>query len=163
MSILNNPAGNMKPGNIIASPASAVSGYLLCNGSTVSRTVYAGLYAKIGTKYGSGDGSTTFNLPDFRGCFLRGYLSGTSAAIGTKQAEGLPNITGNFGASYAYSVKTATGAFRALAGSNASPATQAVPVGNNAFSFDASRSNGLYGDSSHVTPINHAINYFIKY
>jgi len=44
---------------------SAPSGYLLCDGSAVSRTVYSALYAVMGTTYGSGDGSTTFNLPNF--------------------------------------------------------------------------------------------------
>lgn len=42
----------------------APTGYLLCDGSAVSRTTYSDLYAVIGTKYGEGDGSTTFNLPD---------------------------------------------------------------------------------------------------
>ena len=47
--------------------ASAPSGYLLCDGSAVSRSTYSALYAVIGTTFGSGDGSTTFNLPDYRG------------------------------------------------------------------------------------------------
>jgi microcystin-dependent protein len=47
--------------------ATAPTGYLLCDGSTVSRTTYAALFAVIGTTYGTGDGSTTFTLPDFRG------------------------------------------------------------------------------------------------
>ena len=46
--------------------ASAPTGYLLCDGSAVSRTTYASLFAVIGTTYGTGDGSTTFNIPDFR-------------------------------------------------------------------------------------------------
>lgn len=46
-------------------------GYLLCDGSAVSRTTYASLFAIIGTTYGSGNGSTTFNLPDARGRFVR--------------------------------------------------------------------------------------------
>lgn len=45
----------------------APSGYLACDGSAVSRTTYANLFAVIGTTYGEGDGSTTFNLPDFSG------------------------------------------------------------------------------------------------
>lgn len=52
------------------------TGWLICNGSTVSRTGNAALFAAIGTNYGSGDGSTTFNLPDFRGRFLRGFDGG---------------------------------------------------------------------------------------
>ena len=45
---------------------------LVCNGGAVSRTAYAELFAVLGTKYGAGDGSTTFNLPDLRGRFIRG-------------------------------------------------------------------------------------------
>ena len=47
-------------------------GWLHCHGQAVSRTTYAALFAAIGTVYGQGDGSTTFNVPDFRGSFLRG-------------------------------------------------------------------------------------------
>ncbi len=47
-------------------------GWLHCHGQAVSRTEYSDLFAAIGTVYGAGDGSTTFNLPDFRGSFLRG-------------------------------------------------------------------------------------------
>lgn len=49
------------------SAAAAPSGYLLCDGSAVSRTTYAALFAVCGTTFGSGDGSSTFNLPDLRG------------------------------------------------------------------------------------------------
>lgn len=47
--------------------ATAPSGYLLCDGTAVSRTTYAALFAVIGTTYGAGDGSTTFNLPNLKG------------------------------------------------------------------------------------------------
>lgn len=47
--------------------AAAPEGWLLCDGSPVSRTTYASLYAAIGTNYGTGDGTTTFNLPNFKG------------------------------------------------------------------------------------------------
>ncbi len=47
--------------------ASAPSGWLMCDGSAISRAAYSDLFAAIGTKYGIGDGSTTFNLPDMRG------------------------------------------------------------------------------------------------
>jgi microcystin-dependent protein len=56
------------------SATSAVTlGWLYCNGAAVSRTTYANLFAVIGTTYGAGDGSTTFNLPDFRGRVPAGY------------------------------------------------------------------------------------------
>lgn len=47
--------------------SSAPTGWLLCDGSAVSRSTYAALFAVIGTNYGAGDGSTTFNVPDVRG------------------------------------------------------------------------------------------------
>lgn len=49
----------------------APSGWLACNGSAISRTLYATLFSAIGTSFGVGDGSTTFNLPDLRGRFPR--------------------------------------------------------------------------------------------
>jgi microcystin-dependent protein len=60
----------------------APSGYLLCDGSAVSRTTYADLFAVCGTTYGSGDGSSTFNVPDLRAAFAAGYKSG-DANFGT--------------------------------------------------------------------------------
>jgi microcystin-dependent protein len=61
--------------------ASAPTGWLLCDGSAVSRTTYANLFDIIGTTYGTGDGSTTFNIPDLRGRVVAGKdnMGGTSA------------------------------------------------------------------------------------
>jgi phage-related tail fiber protein len=53
--------------------SSAPTGYLKANGAAVSRSTYATLFAAIGTTFGAGDGSTTFNLPDLRGEFVRGW------------------------------------------------------------------------------------------
>ena len=67
---------------VVAVPSGAViyvaqntapTGFIKANGAAVSRTTYADLFAAIGTTFGSGDGSTTFNLPDLRGEFLRGW------------------------------------------------------------------------------------------
>jgi microcystin-dependent protein len=52
--------------NMFAGSA-APSGYLICDGSAVSRSTYANLFALLGTTYGAGNGTTTFNIPDFRG------------------------------------------------------------------------------------------------
>ena len=57
----------------------APSGYLECDGSAVSRTTYADLFTVIGTTWGAGNGSTTFNLPDLRGEFVRGWDNGRGA------------------------------------------------------------------------------------
>lgn len=54
----------------------APPGYLKCNGAAVSRTAYAALFAAIGTTFGAGDGFTTFNVPDLRGEFIRGWDDG---------------------------------------------------------------------------------------
>ena len=57
----------------------APSGWLKCNGAAISRTAYAKLFAAIGTVFGAGDGFTTFNLPDLRGEFVRGWDDGRGA------------------------------------------------------------------------------------
>ena len=71
----------------------APTGWLECSGAAVSRTTYAGLFAAIGTVFGAGDGSTTFNLPDMRGEFARGWDNGRGVdparAFGSAQADEL--------------------------------------------------------------------------
>jgi len=67
------------------------AGYLACDGSAVSRVTYARLFAEIGISEGPGDGSTTFNLPDLRGEFIRGYDAGRGVdpdrVFGSAQAD----------------------------------------------------------------------------
>ena len=68
-------------------------GWLKANGAAVSRTVYANLFALIGTTYGAGDGRTTFNLPDLRGEFIRSWDDGRAIdrnrALGSWQGDEL--------------------------------------------------------------------------
>lgn len=75
---------------------SAPEGWLIANGSAVSRTTYARLFSRIGTLYGSGNGSTTFNLPDARGVFLRGADLGrgydSGRVFGSYQADAVKTI-----------------------------------------------------------------------
>lgn len=62
---------------------SAPTGWLLCDGAAVSRSTYAALFAVLSTTYGAGDGSTTFNLPDYRGRFVLGKAAaGTGSTLG---------------------------------------------------------------------------------
>ena len=70
------------------------NGYLLCNGQTVSRSTYARLFAVIGTTYGTGDGSTTFALPNFSGRVAQGPNG--SWSLGQYPTVGAPNITGSY-------------------------------------------------------------------
>lgn len=83
------PAGMI---NYFAGPTLPV-GYLECNGAAVLRTTYAHLFAAIGTIYGAGDGSTTFNLPELRGEFVRGLDNGrgvdTGRSLGSAQTDEL--------------------------------------------------------------------------
>ncbi len=66
------------PGMVMAyGGSSAPNGWLLCNGSAVSRTTYADLFSIIGTTFGVGDGSTTFNLPDLMGRMILGAGAGS--------------------------------------------------------------------------------------
>lgn len=75
--ILKESKDSVPTGAIFSFPVEIPpTGYLICDGSAVSRATYADLFALIGTTYGAGDGSTTFNLPDYRGKFLRGYDNG---------------------------------------------------------------------------------------
>ena len=67
--------------------ATVPSGYLECNGAAVSRSTYAVLFAVIGTAYGTGNGSTTFNLPDLRGEFVRGFDNGRGVDNGRSIAS----------------------------------------------------------------------------
>lgn len=71
--------------------SSAPAGFLKANGAAVSRSTYAALFAVIGTNYGAGDGSSTFNLPDLRGEFLRAWDDGrgvdSGRGLNTSQAS----------------------------------------------------------------------------
>ncbi len=159
-----NSSHFVRPGTVIMYPKASLSGYLIRNGAAVSRTTYADLFSVLGTTYGSGDGSTTFNLPDFRGDFIRGYLSGTSKEVGKRQGEGLPEITGWFATNTGWFNASNSGCFSsngsesALTFANASTANVKT-----VYTMKASASSSIYGSSSHVTPRNHALNFLIKY
>ena len=92
---VDNTFNMMPTATIIQNLSNTVPpGFLYCDGVAVSRTTYARLFAAIGTTYGGGDGSTTFNKPNFKGAFLRGRESQTvssvtytAAALGTAQQD----------------------------------------------------------------------------
>lgn len=69
-------------------------GYLLCNGAEISRTDYARLFAVLGVKCGAGDGTNTFNLPDFDGRVPQ--ATSDPSKVGQKLESQLPNISGYF-------------------------------------------------------------------
>lgn len=91
--VAGNPAGTV----IWYAKNSAPTGYLKANGAAVSRATYAALFTAIGTTFGAGDGSTTFNVPDLRGEFIRGWDDArgvdSGRAIGTAQAANIASHT----------------------------------------------------------------------
>ena len=143
------PAGIMQmfAGNTI--PA----GWLLCDGSAVSRTDYAKLFSAIGTTWGAGDGSTTFNLPNSIGRFAEG-----ATTSGSYHEAGLPNITGQ---TLAFSGHD-NGAFRTGNIYGNAQVTQSGYV-MTVNTFEASRVSSVYGASTTVQPKSFTVRYIIKY
>ena len=78
------PAGTVDHFANITAP----NGFLECNGQAVNRTTYAELFSAIGALYGVGDGSTTFNVPDLRGEFIRGWDNGRGVDLGRVLGSG---------------------------------------------------------------------------
>lgn len=88
------PFSSFFPGQLVESASATIpAGFLLCDGSAVSRTTYSALFAAIGTVWGVGDGSTTFNVPDLRGraTIGSGTGSGLTARTVGQQAIGEEN------------------------------------------------------------------------
>ena len=146
-------------------------GWLLCDGSAVSRTDYAALYAVIGTTYGAGNGSTTFNLPNLIDKFVEG-----SATAGAVKSAGLPNITGRLAVPYQggyglfiskfdhegmvqCTLDRGDGYVRIEKG----VASDAGWKSFDAAYFNASLSNPIYGNSNTVQPPALTMRYIIKY
>ena len=135
------------PTGMISAFHTVPDGWLQCNGAAVSRTTYAALFAVIGTKYGSGNGSTTFNLPNLHHKFIEGTT--TSSEVGKSVAAGLPNITGQVNLCGAWGGVSNAGAL-SKRGSTGAP-TGGAQNGVNVY-FDASASRSTYGSSSTVQP-----------
>lgn len=159
--ILNQKSGNIRAATPIgviyafAGNGAVPNGYLLCDGSAVSRTTYSELFAVIGGTYGAGDGSTTFNLPPLNNTNRFLEPSGIS---GNFINAGLPNIWGQFVQGSPYSGNV-SGAFY-LSG-------QAGPGGDNKdpraiCHIDAARCSSVYGASATVQPPAITMRYIIK-
>jgi len=170
--------------------ASVPSGYLECNGQSVSRTTFAALFAIIGTQYGSASGST-FNVPDLRGEFIRGFDNGRgvdsgrsiatsqtadnqshnhSVSVSATTSDPTPSLTGDVRRiSEGYRVQgTASGVFtKELDGNNivtgqssTSPVAGFSMDATHTHTFSASGTSGNRG--SETRPRNIAMMYIIK-
>jgi uncharacterized protein (DUF2345 family) len=135
-------------------------GFLYCDGATISRTTYARLFAEIGTTYGAGNGTTTFNKPDFRSCFIRGAqsqtVSGTTYtpnAVGTVQQDsvlapsnqGYRNIDSGGG------------------GTSRQVRSRANISGDPNDTGTSQTTNFPRQNTTENRPLNHALYYFVKY
>lgn len=161
------PAGSV----IMTGATSAPSGFLFCDGSAVSRTTYSALFTAVGTAFGSGNGTTTFNVPDMRGRFPRGTDLGAGrdpdAAARTAMNSG--GNTGNNVGSVQASAFSAHS--HALYGANA-PAGGSQPAliaGATGISLRTNPSPdnlvtamGNTGEGTETRPINAYLNFIIK-
>ena len=138
------------PTGMISAFHTVPEGWLQCNGAAVSRTTYAALFAVVGTKYGSGDGSTTFNLPNLHHKFIEG--TNTTSEVGQSVSAGLPNITGTFGYMRSDSdvYTTAAGAFAFSSGG--SGYTGNSTVSGRGWNMSATRSSSVYDSANTVQP-----------
>jgi microcystin-dependent protein len=133
---------------------SAPNGFLLCDGLAVSRSTYANLFAAISTRFGQGDGSTTFNLPDMRGQFLRGVVN-------------IPAVTGSGSASSNNATFTGHGINRtgmpvrftsgALTGISGGVTYYAIVIDANTLAFATSYANALAGTKIAISGANSAV------
>ena len=147
-------------GSVIAYSGSSINNihFMICNGDEISRADYNKLFTIIGTTYGKGDGTTTFNLPNLTGKFLEGALD----TVGLYKDAGLPNIEGELrNIVGGNATNDGSGAFSGKltydkmfsSGSSHSRGT---------FTFDASKSNSIYGNSDTVQPNSLTMNYIIR-
>lgn len=144
------PAGSVAPfsGSVVP------TGWLLCDGSAVSRTTYSNLFTALGTAHGQGNGSTTFNLPDYRGQFLRGRVdistatgSGTAASNqATFTAHGI-NRTG-------FRVRLSSGTLSGLA---TSTDYFAIVIDANTLAFATTQANALSNTRTAISGANSAV------
>ena len=149
------PVSLVPSGTIIQFAGKTIpDGYLSCNGALVSRTQFADLFAAIGTTWGTGDGKTTFKLPNMHHRFLEGTT--TTSEVGTYVEAGLPNIRGKIGAAWI----TGDGAFQKT-GDGSNPDGQIW--GSTKGDFSASRSSNLYGSSSTVQPASIRLVHCVKF
>lgn len=137
---------------------SAPTGYLMCDGSSVSRTTFAALFTAISVNFGQGDGVNTFNVPDFRGRFLRGTDNGAGndpdAGSRSQMASG-GNTGDNVGSIQLDELKSHTHTY------NVDPASGATS--GLAFSSNGSTRSTQATGGNETRPKNANVNYIIRY
>ena len=156
----------------------APPGFLVCDGSLVSRSAYAGLFAVIGVNHGAGDGTTTFALPDYRGRFLRGVANGsandpdratrtamsaggnTGDNVGSVQADAFGSHNHNYSGSDISVALSGSSGYTLFTRGVQNPTTENIP-GNR---FDPNDNLGAIFPSggNETRPKNAGVNFIIK-
>jgi microcystin-dependent protein len=158
------------PGVILPFAGSlAPNGWILCQGQAVSRPISAGgstdtykaLYAAIGTTYGAGDGSTTFNLPNTQGYFLRG--AGTTGIYSTTRG----NVQEDQFQGHHHNVKTANGNQVGRTSAFSGGSNQGMDLNGLQTNLEAHEpltrpANGNVRYGAETRPANIGVNYIIK-
>ena len=140
------------------------SGYLICDGSAISRTTYSNLYNVIGNSWGAGNNSTTFNLPDLRGQFMRGVTGASTTdpdATGRTAKYSGGNIGNNVGSYQVDEIKSHNHNITGNINSGGGPPNQYVAKGQydaNTFGLNTSNTGG-----SETRPKNVYVYYIIKF
>ena len=145
--------------------SSAPTGYLLCDGAAISRSTYSTLFGLLATTYGSGDGSSTFNIPDLRGRVIAGQddMGGSSANRLTNQTGGVNgDVLGDTGGAESHTLSIS----EMPAHTHSVPASGSLPRGDSSFEAatdDAGTSGSTGGGNAHnnVQPTI-ILNYIIK-
>jgi len=166
--MINNLANQVVPAGTVVAFAGVTppTGWLFCDGSPVSRSTYSTLYAVIGSIHGSGDNVSTFNLPDYRGRFLRG-VDGSAGRDPDTTSRTAMNTGGNTG--------NAVGSVQgdAFASHNHpypgglwKDSVYRGPYSEGGLNNTTQRADTAYTDSnggSETRPVNAYVNYIIKY
>ncbi len=150
------PIGSIIP--FAGDSANLSDGWLLCDGSEVSRTTYQSLYELIGDLYGKGDGSTTFNLPDYRGMFLRGvdHGAGQDPDSSSRTAQSGGTATGdNIGSRQDDELKKHSHSYVKF------PVDNSIEIAGGTHWGDLDSQTGEYGGNE-TRPKNVYVNYLIR-